>query len=254
MIGEGSHTTPCDDGRMRITYALGFVAAFTVGCSAPPTQVITGRIAPGFPMTVTTVKVKSSTVRSWDGGNADIATAPVAADGTFRLDVMALDHLHLHLIGDGQSRVVFPRQAGTIDTSFAIRGEGADFDLGAIYFVGTAETTPIVFKQVPGGTSGEAECDDDGQDPNGAMCVDDDDDNHNTCGQNDEEDDDEGEDNDDEGEHEDGDDEDGENDDGDQEDQDDGPEMGDALAEHNFPSDGCSDDDDDDDDDDDHED
>ena len=196
-------------------------------------------------MTVTTVKVKSSTVRSWDGGNADIATAPVAADGTFSLEVMALDHLHLHLIGDSQSRVVFPRQAGTIETSFAIRGQGADFDLGAITYVGDAATTPVVFKQVPGGTGGEMECDDDGHDPNGAMCVDDNDDNHNTCGQNEEEDDDEGDDNEgDDNEGEDGDnDGEHENDDGDHEDNDDGPDMGDALAEHNFPADGCSDDD-----------
>lgn len=230
---------------MRMSYALWFAALSAVGCSSPPTQVITGRIAPGFPMTVTTVKIKSSIVRSFDGGNADIATAPVAADGSFRIEVAALEGLHLHLIGDGQTRVVFPRQAGTIDSSFAIRGTGADFDLGMIHYVGSAATTTFVFKQAPGGTGGEMECEDD-HDANGAMCVDDDDDNHNTCGQNDDEGDD-GEENDDgEGEHGDND-GDHHNDDGDHADSDDGPEMGDAVAEHNFPADGCSDDDDDDD-------
>ena len=240
---------------------LGFVAAVTAGCSAPATQTISGHIEAGFPTTVTSVKVTTSTVDSWHG-DAEVVSAPVSADGTFRVDVLALNGLRLHLIGDGQSKLVFPRQAGTIDTSFAILGAGADFDLGAIRYVGDVATTTIVFHQTGTGTGTDTECDDDGHDANGAMCVDDADDDHNTCHQKDKKakkakhghgdgddgeqedgeqdggnDDGEGEHQDGEGEHDDGDHQDGEHDD-----DGDGPDMGDAVAEHNFPADGCSDD------------
>jgi hypothetical protein len=211
------------------------VVGFVVGCGAPPPQVVTGRVAPGFPTAIDTVKVTTSSVVSWHG-NALVATAPVATDGTFRVEIPPMSGLRIDLLGTGKSRLVFPRAAGTIQRSFAIRANGVDFDMGMVRYVGDASTTPFVFKM----TGNETECED-GHDANGAMCVDDEDADTNTCDEGDHED------GDDDGEHEDGDDdgdEDGEHDDGDDtEDPADGPGMGDAIAEHNFPADGCADDD-----------
>ena len=222
---------------------------FAIGCSSP-TQVMTGRIDPGFPSEITTVKVTTSSIQSWHG-DALVTTSPVAADGTFRLETPPLGRVHLLLLAEnGKSTVVFPRQSGVIHSAFTIRPNGAPFDLGGIRYVGDSSTTTFAFRTV-GGT-GEAECEDDGMDANGAMCVDDEDDNQNTCGQNDENEqegeheDDEGENDDGENEDDDGENEDGEHeDDGEHDDPEDGPDMGDALAEHNFPADGCSDEDDD---------
>ncbi len=205
-----------------------FVALLlAAGCSSGPPQVITGRISPDFPMTVTKVVVRH--------GNTTVASSPIAADDTFRLEVPAHSGLRLALVGEAHSTVVFPRQAGTLDTAFVIRGSGADFDLGMVRFVGAAPATAFVFK--PGSTTGGggAECED-GHDASGAVCVDDEDSDNNTCGQDDQQ----------EGDHEDGDANDGEHDDGetndDGEQADDGPDVGDAVAEHNFPADGCNDD------------
>jgi hypothetical protein len=122
-----------------------------------------------------------------------------------------------------------------LHTTFSARAGGAPFDLGQIHYVGSASSTTIVFHNGP---SSQTECED-GHDANGATCIDDDDDDDDgTC---EADDDDDGEDDDDAGttpppgtgt----------------------GPVLtyeGDAVAEHNFPADGCHDDDDDDDDDDD---
>lgn len=193
------------------------VLLFVVGCTAPP-QVLSGRVAPGFPSTITEVAVTSSEVQSWNGDTV-VRTAPVAADGTFTLAIPPMGGLKLHLVGTGQARVVFPRHTGTIDASFAIRPNGVAFDLGAIRYVGAAGTTSFAFNMTT------TQCDGEGHDPNGATCVDDGDQNSGTCddgGGNNEQD--------------------GEN--GSNEtsgDQTEGPDMGEAVAEHNFPADGCAD-------------
>lgn len=210
-------------------------------CGAPDTQVLTGQVAQGFPSQITSVSITTTEISSWKG-NVVVATAPVAADGTFRVELQTLSGLHFHLIGDGTSRLVFPRNGGGVDRSFAIRESGAAFDLGMIRYVGTSSTTPFIFSMI-GGTTGETECKD-GHDQNGNMCVDDDDHHEHKCGhkkKHDHED----------GNHEDGDHGDGDHEDGDHEhghhedgqhedDDDDGGGMGDAVAEHNFPAGGCS--------------
>jgi len=211
------------------------VAVAAVACGAPETQVLTGRVAPGFPSEITMVSITTTKIQSWHG-NVVVATAPVAGDGTFRIEAQAVSGLHFHLLGDGTSRLVFPRQLGQIDRSFAIRGHGADFDLGLVSFVGTSSTTPIVFSMTGGG--GESDCED-GHDSNGNMCVDDEDEQGDSCDDSDSDSED--------GDHDDGDDEDGDHEDGGHEDDDDdGGGMGDAVAEHNFPADGCTGDEDDD--------
>ena len=217
---------------------LGLLAVVAlVGCSAP-SQVVTGRIDPGFPSTITSVKVTTSSIQSWHG-DAHVTTAPVAADGSFRLEIPPMKGVRIQLLAaDGRTTVVFPRQSGVLASALSIRPNGADFDLGMIRYIGDASATHYAFK-----TSGGAseDCDDDGMDANGATCVDDSDEDQNTCGQDDN--------NEQEGDNEDdGDQPDGDNQDGEHADPDDGPDMGDAVAEHNFPADGCSDDQGDDDD------
>ncbi len=210
---------------MKLTGPVFIALSLAAGCSSGPPQVITGRISRDFPMTVTKVVVIH--------GNTTVASSPIAADDTFRLEVPAHSGLRLALVGEGHSGIVFPRQPGTLDTAFAVRGHGDDFDLGMVRFVGAAPATLFVFR--PGSTTGGggAQCED-GHDASGAVCVDDEDDNNNTCGQDDQQ----------EGEHDDGDANEGNegetNDDGEQADE--GPDVGDAVAEHNFPADGCSDD------------
>lgn len=194
-----------------------------VGCSGGNDQVITGRIAPGFPSKVTSVRVVS--------GGTVIATDQVAPDGSFQLAFPPAKSLAFEVVGAGRSGVVFPRQAGTavaLHTTFSARAGGAPFDLGQIRYVGSASSTTIVFHNGP---SSQTECED-GHDANGATCIDDDDDEDDgTC--------------------------EAEDDDGESDDDSATPPApssdpalsyeGDAVAEHNFPADGCHDDDDDDD-------
>ena len=218
---------------LRIALLPGLVFAF--GCSAPP-QVLTGRIAPGFPTPITAVKVTTSSMQSWHG-DALVTTAPVAADGSFRLAIPPMSGVRLQLIGaNGRSVVVFPRHSGSVAASFAIRANGVDFDLGRIRYVGDANTTVYTFKTATDASGG---CNDDGKDANGATCVDDSDSSQNTCGQNDN--------NQQDGQKQDDQTgnagaQDGNHQDGDQTDSGDGADMGDAVAEHNFPVDGCADD------------
>ena len=182
---------------------LALVLLLSYGCGDNVRlQALAGRVAPGFPMSITKVTVMR--------GAATVADGRVAADGTFRLDVPPATGLTLRLIGAGASDVVFPRQLGSIERTFAIRGTGVEFDLGQVRFVGGSTTTTFVFDQA--GT-----CDDDGHDANGATCIDDADYTHGSC---------------DDGDHQDG--------------EHDGTagvgaDQGDAVAEHNFPADGCAD-------------
>ena len=196
------------------------VALLASGCSTSSPQVLTGRIAPGFPSPITEIKVTTSSIQSWQG-DARVATVPVAADGTFRIELPALTGVQLALVAaDGHNTLVFPRQTGAIDRRFAVRGNGVAFDLGAVRYVGSASSTTYAFQSSDGSCTGSD-----------AMCVDDRDTNQDTCGQND-------------GQEQTGDNQDG-NQDG--ETADDGAgqdttDMGDAVAEHNFPADGCADD------------
>ena len=158
-------------------------------------------------------------------GSAIIAQGPVGSDGTFQIYAPPRTQLTLRLVGAGASGVVFPRQGGSIDRTFAIRSAGVGFDLGLIRYVGAASSTAFAFNQV--GT-----CDGDGHDANGATCVDDGDNNAGSCNEQ-------------EGDNQGGADE---TTDG----ADDGSgaggagsadetDQGDAVAEHNFPADGCAD-------------
>lgn len=193
-------------------------------------------------MAITQVKATTSSIQSWQG-DALITTVPVAADGSFRLEIPPMTGVRFNLLAaNGRSTVVFPRQTGKIPAALAIRPNGGAFDFGLIRFVGDASTASWAFMTTTGPMMG---CDDEGRDAAGAMCVDDSDAGQTNCGQ-------------DEGDHQDGDHQDGDHQGGDQQMGDnqsgdnhddqagendtsnDGPEMGQAVAEHNFPSNGCA--------------
>lgn len=188
-----------------------------IGCSAGAgPQVISGRIAPGFPAPVATVNVLQ--------GRQIVATSPVAADGSFSLAVPPGANLSLRLVTSGQAGLVFPRSAGSVDATFAIKGTGVAFDLGTVRYVGAASTTTFSFHD--GG--GAAACDGEDHDASGATCIDDGDNQDHQCG----------------------DQQDGEQEVADGAEGSDGsdganeiadaPDAGDAIAEHNFPADGCA--------------
>lgn len=148
-------------------YLLGILAL--AACSGGSSAVLTGRVATGFPAPVTGVKVLR--------GTTVVATSPVAADGTFRIEVPAGSGLTLRLVGTGHDNVMFPRRTGVIDHTFTARS-GAELALGAVHFVGNASTTTFTFDH---GSSASG-CDEDDHDQNGAICVDDgEDDDGGTC-------------------------------------------------------------------------
>lgn len=189
-------------------FALVVLGACTGGSSQ---QVITGQVAADFPSAVTAVRVVHA--------GSIVATAPVAADGSFRLAFAPSNNLAIQLVSGGKSKLVFPRHIGGNQTLFAARAGGGAFDLGKIHFVADTASTPITFHD---GT--EAQDCEDGHDASGAVCADDSDSSGGSC----EAEDDHG-----------GSDAEGSGSD----DVDDGlADDGDAVPEHNFPADGCSDD------------
>jgi hypothetical protein len=204
---------------MKISFGLALSLAL-VACSSPPDQVITGHVAPGFPSQITSIRVIHN--------GAVVATSPVATDGSFLLSVAPSKGLALQLVGGGKDQVVFPRQGPTtqIRTTFAVRSGGVAFDLGAIHYVGlSAASVPLAFHNGPAATDCE-----DGHDAGGNTCVDDGDSDAQTCGADEEDDTESGESADD-------------SNDGTDDVDDDLADEGDAVAEHNFPADGCADDD-----------
>ncbi|HSN25146.1 MAG TPA: hypothetical protein VLT45_02640 [Kofleriaceae bacterium] len=188
-------------------FSLALLLPLAVGCSTSQPQVLTGRVAPGFPSAVSSVEVLK--------GTSVIATAPVAADGSFRLSVPAGTGYAVRLVGTGTTGLVFPRHASGVQHTFAIRSGGVAFDLGKVFYIGNASTTTFAFHDA--GTGGS--CDGEDHDSSGATCVDDGDQSGGTCGT--------------ESETADG--------SGDGSDAAEAPDAGDAVAEHNFPADGCAD-------------
>lgn len=190
---------------MKLSLAL--LLPLAVGCSSSQPQILTGRVAPGFPSAVTSVEVVK--------GTSVVATSRVATDGSFQLTVPAGTGYAVRLVGTGTSALVFPRHLGGIHQTFAIRQGGVPFDLGKLFYVGNATTTSFVFHDA--GTGGS--CDAEDHDSTGATCVDDGDQSGGTC----------------DAEQETGDGS------GDGSDAAEAPDAGDAVAEHNFPADGCAD-------------
>lgn len=182
-------------------------------CSSSSPQVLSGRLAPGYPAGMTTVRAMHHTTI--------LATAPLAADGSFQIAVPPSRDVTLQLVGASRSDVVFPRQSGTVERGFLIRGGGKPFALGTIRL--GSPTTTFSFHN---GTVA-SDCTD-GVDANGETCIDDEGDLHDTC------------------EAEDGSDSESADDTDNGAEADasaEAPDAGDSTAEHNFPSDGCSGDD-----------
>ena len=208
---------------MRTKFVLSLLAVpFAVGCSSSSPQVLTGRVAPGFPTQVTGVKVMQ--------GTTTVASAKVATNGSFTLSVPPSSGLTLRLVGGGQSNVIFPRHSGSLARTFVVRGGGVAFDLGAVHFVGASSSTTFAFHDA----SSSSDCDAEDHDTSGSTCVDDGDHGGGSC----EAADDSG-----------GSDGSGASDGSDGSDGSgsgevdiaDGPDQGDSVADHNFPADGCAD-------------
>jgi hypothetical protein len=180
------------------------LALVTVAACSNSEQVLTGRVEQNFPSQITEARIVH--------GGTVVATSGVASDGSFTLSVAPSKSLTLELVGTGKDGVVFPRSTGTIDRTFAVHAAGPAWDLGTVRFIGNSTTTSFSFKATPNST----DCHD-GKDATGATCVDDEDDSHGTC-----------ESDDDGTETEASDANDGMQDDGD------------AVADHNFPADGCT--------------
>lgn len=202
-----------------------------VACTGSPTQTIKGRIGPGFPSPITTVKVVQ--------GGTVVASSRVAADGTFQLAVPPGSGLSIHLVGTGQSGVVFPRQSGTIAKTFVVRPGGVSFNLGTMYYVGSSTTFAFHDESGSGSAGSGSTCDpSDDKDASGATCIDDGDASGGTCSA-------DGSDGAEMGDSGSGSDSsaDAGSGDGSSEGADpaDGPDEGNAVAEHNFPADGCAD-------------
>lgn len=160
---------------MKTTFALGcatLLSLAAVGCSSSSSsdQIITGRIAQtSFPAQVTAVRAYLGTTR--------IAEAPVAADGSFSLGVPAGTGARIQLVSATPSRLIFPRAGGTIDVAFSIQAGGAGFDLGTVRHVGDPTGHHFSFHT---SSSEDQECED-GVDSTGATCVEDEDENGGAC-------------------------------------------------------------------------
>lgn len=190
-------------------YSLALLLPLAVGCSTSQPQIISGRVAPGFPSAINSIEVVK--------GSSVVASSSIATDGSFRLSVPAGTGYAVRLVGTGTSALVFPRHLGGIHQTFAIRPGGVAFDLGKLFYVGNASATTFVFHDA--GTGGS--CDGEDHDSSGATCVDDGDQSGGTCGTETESDSGSGS--------------------GDGSDAAEAPDAGDAVAEHNFPADGCAD-------------
>ena len=138
-------------------------ALLLAACSASPApQVVVGRVAPtAFPYPVDTVRA----VRA----GRTVVEAPIAADGGFSIAIPAGERYRLEFAAAGhRAGLVFPRQLGTLDVTFNVRGHQALFDLGAVRYIG--DPASHTYKTT---TSADGECQD-GTDPTtGAVCVDD---------------------------------------------------------------------------------
>ena len=195
---------------MRLSSLL-LAVPFAFGCSGSSTQTLSGHVGSGFPSAISEVQVlRGATV---------LSSARIAADGSFVLAVPPSAGLQLRVVGSGQTAVVFPRHSGAIGSTFAIRGAGVPFDLGTLHYIGSASTTTFAFHD--SGTGGT--CDANDQDSTGATCVDDGDASDGACGSEQEGD---------------------GSDSGSAAGSDAGApaaDDGDAVADHNFPADGCAD-------------
>lgn len=140
---------------------------------------LTGQVAPAtFGAPVTAVRAASAT--------AVVAQAPVAADGRFTLSVPAGVGYELRFVyAAGESTLVFPRKAGSIDHRFDVTGSGA-FDLGTVRRVGDPSAKSYRFAaagaQAAKGDDGanaedgpDLECEDGIDAATGLVCIDDDD-------------------------------------------------------------------------------
>ena len=155
--------------------AVAAVAALSAcaGSSEPVTRTLaltgTASVAT-FPFTATSV-------RATRAGQV-VASAPIAADGTFALSIPAATRYRLEVVGtDGTAvKLVYPRVSGAIDASFDVTGAG-QFALGNVRYIGDPRQQSFLYAKkasAPEASDGDGECKDGIDTATGAVCVDDD--------------------------------------------------------------------------------
>jgi hypothetical protein len=149
-----------------IAFALG-LGVFAIGCgSTPGSQVVSGRVEQStFSSTVDRITVT--------GAGKVVAETQVQADGSFTITIPPGSGYHLNFsASSARTGLINPRKDGTLGATFAVRGNGAAFDLGTVRYIGDATTH--VYTQAPApGATGDGECEN-GIDPTtNAVCVDD---------------------------------------------------------------------------------
>lgn len=163
--------------RVTTSLALGALALAIGACSSQTSdQVVSGQLSlSSFPANVTTVRAVQ--------GGVVVVEQPVAADGRFSLALPPGSGYRIEFATDSSSpTLVFPRQAGTIDSSFTVAKGGAPFDLGMVHYIGDPATHNYAYGPGPSSDGDNSQCED-GIDPNtGDVCVDDNDDEGASCG------------------------------------------------------------------------
>ncbi|MBI5487477.1 MAG: hypothetical protein HY905_09105 [Deltaproteobacteria bacterium] len=150
---------------------VALLAAAGSGCASEPgPHVVSGTLAlSSFPEPIWAVHVVQA------GGS--VTGTVVAADGTFTLTIPPGQGYRIELVGgSGRPVLVFPRAAGDIEASFAVRGGGTPFDLGLVRYVGDPLSHTYAYLAATGDPAGaDVECEDGIDAATGAVCVDDDD-------------------------------------------------------------------------------
>ncbi len=149
---------------MKLAFTIGF-GVLALGCgSSPGTQVVTGQVAQAtFPSAVDRITVTHA--------GKLVVQAPIAADGSFSIRIPPGQGYHLNLSSPGmRAGMINPRKTGTLGVTFAVRGNGQDFNVGTVRYIGDATTYGFKYRMTGGADS---ECED-GVDPTtNAVCVDD---------------------------------------------------------------------------------
>src|SRR5438046_8527139 len=128
----------------RASFALSVAAAalaMVPGCGEPAPQVVTGTVALAtFPDGLT-----PTTVEAVRRGRA-AATAPVAADGGFRLSLRRGHTYRVRFAGSaGDTPLVMPLQDGTVRDTVNVRRAERPFDVGTVRRLGDMRARTFVF-------------------------------------------------------------------------------------------------------------
>ncbi len=163
--------------RAMLVLTVPLLGVLSGACAQTASQPIGGKVLQSsFPKAVRQAVVL-------DAKDAIVASADVADDGAFALDVPVGAGLRIAFAAEkGQPVLIFPRKGGSIDSRFDVKASAStSFDLGSVRYVGDANSAAFSFGATQALTADDdGECED-GHDQSGAVCVDDDDDEGASC-------------------------------------------------------------------------